>query len=171
MITIKVISVVGYSGTGKTTTIEYIIKALRKRGYSVGTVKEIHAEAFAIDEEGTNTHRHHQAGAELVTARGFYETDILYKHRLSIHDILDHYYQDYVILEGVMEGNFPLIVTGGTTDDVDKRLNERVFLIAGIIAGHMDTYKGQQVLSAKTSIDQIVKLIEKHADDYEPKKV
>ena len=36
----------------------------------MGSVKDIHFEAFAIDTPGTNTYRHRQAGAELVTARG-----------------------------------------------------------------------------------------------------
>jgi len=74
--------------TGKTTTIENVINELKKRRYSVGSVKEIHYEDFAIDKEGTNTYRHSQAGAELVTARGYNETDILYKERLSLQKIL-----------------------------------------------------------------------------------
>ena len=40
----KVFSVIGISKSGKTTTIENIIKELRKRNYSVGSVKEIHFE-------------------------------------------------------------------------------------------------------------------------------
>ena len=38
----KVFSVIGLSKSGKTTTIENIIKELRRRNYTVGSVKEIH---------------------------------------------------------------------------------------------------------------------------------
>jgi molybdopterin-guanine dinucleotide biosynthesis protein B len=50
---------------------EAIIAELRRRNYRVGSVKDIHFEGFALDQEGTNTHRHKMAGAELVTARVF----------------------------------------------------------------------------------------------------
>ena len=45
----KLFSVIGITKSGKTTTIENIIRELRKRRYTVGSVKEIHFEAFAID--------------------------------------------------------------------------------------------------------------------------
>lgn len=70
----KVFSVYGITKSGKTTTIENIIRELKRRGYTVGSVKEIHYEKFAIDTEGTNTDRHRRAGAEPVTARGHFET-------------------------------------------------------------------------------------------------
>ena len=84
----KVFSVVGITQSGKTTTIENIIKELRGRGYSVGSVKEIHFEEFAIDTEGTNTFRHKEAGSQLVTARGNYETDMLFQEKLHIDRLL-----------------------------------------------------------------------------------
>ena len=87
----KVFSVYGYSLSGKTTTIECLIKELNKRNDTVGTVKDIHYEEFALDTIGSNTDRHREAGAELVTARGLYETDILFKERLPIPDILKFY--------------------------------------------------------------------------------
>lgn len=54
----KVLSVIGTSKTGKTTIIENIIRELRRRRYTVGSVKDIHFEKFAMDTEGTNTDRH-----------------------------------------------------------------------------------------------------------------
>ena len=63
----KVFSVIGLTKSGKTTTIENIIKELRKRNYTVGSVKEIHFEKFKMDVDGTNTHRHKMAGSQLVT--------------------------------------------------------------------------------------------------------
>ncbi|MCL0076168.1 molybdopterin-guanine dinucleotide biosynthesis protein MobB, partial [Dehalococcoidia bacterium] len=101
----KAFSVIGITQSGKTTTIENIIRGLKKRRYSVGSVKEIHFEEFAIDQEGTNTYRHRVAGSELVTARGYYETDILFPEQLSMEQILRFYEQDYIVLEGVTDCN------------------------------------------------------------------
>ena len=73
----KVVSIFGFTKSGKTTTVEHVVAELRRRGYSVGSVKDIHFEDFTIETEGTNTYRHKKAGSQLVTARGLYETDIL----------------------------------------------------------------------------------------------
>ncbi len=157
---LKLFSVFGISLTGKTTTIENIIKELKKRRYSVGSIKEIHYEGFTIDEEGTNTYRHSKAGAEPVTARGYNETDILYEKRLSLEKILKNYSQDYVILEGIEEGNFPKIITAENTAEIDERLDEMVFAISGKIANEIDEYKGLPVINAVTETEKIVDLIE-----------
>ncbi len=53
-----------------------------------------------MDTEGTNTHRHKLAGAELITARGLHETDILFQDKLDIYQIASFYDVDYLILEG-----------------------------------------------------------------------
>ncbi len=74
----KAFSVIGISKTGKTTSIEKIIKGLKKRNYSVASIKEIHFDSFAMDAPGTNTDRHRKAGSEIVTARGLNETDIMF---------------------------------------------------------------------------------------------
>jgi len=59
------ISIVGKSGTGKTTLLEKLVPELTERGYRVGTVKhDIHG--FDIDYEGKDSWRHKQAGARTV---------------------------------------------------------------------------------------------------------
>ena len=107
----KVFTVTGTSGSGKTTTIERIIAELRRRGYRVGSVKEIHFEAFAIDTPASNTHRHRAAGADLVAARGYHETDLLYPEKLPMKDVLRHYKgYDWVVLEGVEDLPVPVVI-------------------------------------------------------------
>ena len=53
----------GFSKTGKTTTVELLIRELRRRGYTVGTIKDIHYEDYRADVPGTDTFAHFQAGA------------------------------------------------------------------------------------------------------------
>ncbi|WP_105616609.1 molybdopterin-guanine dinucleotide biosynthesis protein B [Vallitalea okinawensis] len=160
----KVISVYGYSGTGKTTTIENIIKELKRRRYKVASVKEIHFEGFTIDQEGTNTYRHKEAGSELVTARGYTETDILYQEKLSIQEILNLYkLYDYVIMEGVTDCNCPKILTAKTEADITTRIDGHVFIISGRIANEKSTYKELPVMNSLDNIEELVDRIEDYA--------
>lgn len=156
----KIFSVYGISGTGKTTTIENIIVELRKRNYNVGTIKDIHFEDFAIDTEGTNTDRHRQAGSQLVTAWGLNETDILYQNKLSLDEILKHYHHDYVIIEGLAKGNFPRILTAAGTREIDERINDTVIAISGRISNEIDKYQGIPVINTLTEVEKLVDLIE-----------
>ncbi len=156
----KVFSVFGVTGSGKTTTIECVIRELTKRRYSVGSLKDIHFEQFAMDTKGTNTDRHRQAGAELVTARGLHETDVLYPRSLGLDEILRHYSQDYVVLEGVSEGNFPKIISAHTTKEVDQRWDRSVVAISGRLANEMQEYRGLPVINAVEDAAALVDLIE-----------
>ena len=162
----KIFSVYGYSKSGKTTTIENLIKELIKRGYSVGSVKDIHFEQFAIDTEGSNTDRHRKAGAELVCARGLYETDILYQRRLSIPEILEFYSQDFVIFEGTSDFSMPRILCSTSMEDLGRRFNEDVFAISGVISSEITSYKNLPAINSLTEIERLTDLAEKKAMEW-----
>ncbi|WP_313298219.1 molybdopterin-guanine dinucleotide biosynthesis protein B [Diaphorobacter sp.] len=58
----KAIGFAGYSGAGKTTVLEQIIRILRERGARVSVVKHAHHD-FDIDVPGKDSWRHRKAGA------------------------------------------------------------------------------------------------------------
>src|SRR5262250_2369787 len=63
----KIVLVVGYKKTGKTTLIEKLIPELSKRGYRVGTIKHHHSDfPVAVDSTGSDSWRHRKAGAANV---------------------------------------------------------------------------------------------------------
>ncbi len=178
----RVFSVNGISKSGKTTTIEHVIAELTRRGYTVGSVKDIHFEAFAIDTEGTNTYRHRKAGADVVTARGLAETDILFPRRLSIGRILEFYDHDWVVLEGVKDFPVPSIACGRNLEELEKIISPATFAISGVIASSSGSIAatgeapaicdiaagdstqliaGLPAFDARTQTDQLVDLIEK----------
>ncbi len=157
----RVLSVFGITKSGKTTTAEAIIRGLTARRYTVGSVKEIHFEAFRMDTPGTNTDRHRQAGAEPVTALSYHETDILYSHMLPVDEVLSHYSSDFAVLEGVSEGAFPKIITAHTVNEIDERLDPTVFAICGVISNTLTEYKGIPVINALKEPERLVSLIER----------
>ncbi len=58
----KVFGVMGYSGAGKTTLIEALIKRFAARGLKVSLIKHAH-HGFDIDRPGKDSFRHREAGA------------------------------------------------------------------------------------------------------------
>lgn len=164
----KIFSVYGYSGSGKTTTVECLIRELIRRDYTVGSVKDIHYEGFAIDTEGSNTDRHGKAGAEPVTARGFYETDILFKKRLPIPEILKFYTQDFVILEGVTDFDVPRILCASTLEDAEARMRPGVFALSGVISNDISVYRGLPVINGMMDTVKLTDLVEKSAMEWSP---
>jgi molybdopterin-guanine dinucleotide biosynthesis adapter protein len=61
-----VITVVGGKKSGKTTTIEVLIRHLSKRGFRIAAVKHIPEPDFTIDEEGKDTWRYAKSGATTI---------------------------------------------------------------------------------------------------------
>ena len=166
----KVFSVFGISNSGKTTTVEAIIEELCRRGYSVGSIKDIHFQDFAIDEAGTDTWRHRHAGSQLVTARGLYETDVLFPFRLSLEKLLRLYDQDYVVLEGANNFLGPAIISAHTEEEIDLRLRDTVFAVAGRISVKLAEYKGLPVYDARKHVSDLVNLIEEKVPEWTGRK-
>jgi molybdopterin-guanine dinucleotide biosynthesis protein B len=158
----KVFTVVGTSGSGKTTTIEAAVAELVRRGYRVGSVKEIHFEAFAIDPVPTsNTRRHRAAGASLVTARGYHETDVLYPEKLPMRAILRHYrYYDWVALEGVDDLPVPAVIC-----TLDK-LRENAICVSGRLGAEMTEYRGLPAFNVLENPAVLCDFLEANVPDY-----
>ncbi len=164
----KAIMLKGVSNTGKTTTAEAIIRELKRRGYTVGSVKDIHFEAFTMETPGSDTDRHRKAGAQPVTARGRSETNIVFDRALDIEDILDCYDQDYVVLEGDSGANCPVIITGATVEELDEIVSDRTIAVSGVIAGRLDRYRDIPVFDGLTQIQELVDLIEAKTPEWKP---
>lgn len=164
----KVIAINGVTHSGKTTLCQTIIGGLRKRGYTVGSVKEIHFEQFRIDPmPNSNTLKHRKAGAQRVTARGVHETDILYQEMLPIDEILQHYDHDFVILEGVSDCNVPRILTALSEKEVEEAMDDRAVLVSGVLANTAgETVCGLPVINALEEPDRLVNFVIDYA--FEP---
>ena len=166
----KVFSVCGITQSGKTTTIEHIIRELSGRGKKVGSVKEIHYEAFAIDSEpSSNTFRHRSAGSQLVTARGYRETDVLFPAMLDMRKILSFYDRfDYVVLEGVSDIPVPTIVTAHAPEDLEQKWSDYIFCVSGRFSEGLSEYKGVPAISAVSDAASLVNLVERKVYDLLP---
>ena len=159
----RTVMIKGFSKTGKTTTVTSLVSELRRRGYTVGTVKDIHFEGYEADSPNTDTYKHRQAGARRVTARGPKDTSIILNRQMTIEEILKYYKEDFVILEGDSGLKCPNIISGRTTDDLDKRMDENTIGFTGIIAEKIDEYKGMPVINGITEVEKMADFVEKNA--------
>lgn len=100
---LRIIHFLGESGSGKTTTIELLLKELA--GARIGVIKHIHAEGFDISDK--DTARFARAGASTVVAISPYETVIILREkRLSLAEVLKYFEEmgtEYLFVEGFKE--------------------------------------------------------------------
>ena len=117
----KVISVVGYKKTGKTTLVTRLVEYLSRKG-KVGTVKQMCHHRF--NPENTDTGKHFDAGAEAVAAITDSEL-VLVRRNPSLSKALDALADsgmDFAVVEGSKKSSLPKIVLG-ELDNIDEVQN------------------------------------------------
>lgn len=103
----KVILFVGYSGSGKTTAIASVTRALKRRGGKVATIKHIPHSDFTIDTRGKDTWLHAASGASIVVSLAPKELAIIWKKdttTMRLDNVLGALRRekvDYVLVEGL----------------------------------------------------------------------
>jgi molybdopterin synthase catalytic subunit len=114
----KAVCVVGPSDSGKTTLVERLVPALSELG-KVATIKAIHHD-IEVDEQGKDTYRHREAGAERVVGvtpeTRFEFSGVGDKNDEideAIDDLADAGY-DYAVVEGFSKSSLPKIAAGET---------------------------------------------------------
>lgn len=74
----KVLGVIGWSGSGKTALLVALIPLLRGRGISVSTIKHTH-HGFDMDRPGKDSYRHREAGAHEVLVASTHRWALLHE--------------------------------------------------------------------------------------------
>ncbi|UCE36407.1 MAG: molybdopterin-guanine dinucleotide biosynthesis protein B [Thermoplasmata archaeon] len=111
-----ILGIYGKSKSGKTSLISRLIGELKKKGYKVGSIKNIHQKGFTIDTEGKDTWEHTQAGAQVVVARSEDEVAFLVNYSMSPSEVTAIIEGmaglDIVLVEGYWEDDSPKVAVG-----------------------------------------------------------
>lgn len=162
---IPVVSIIGKQNTGKTTLIEILIPLLKKKGYRVGTIK-YNIPSFQIDYEGKDTHRHYEAGANVVSISSPQKMAIVKRIRgkpPSIKTLIESNYRDtdIILVEGYKRWNYPSIEIQNNhqqTNAKNKSYKHRLRITSITkMPSHIPTFTHDALDSAIHFIESIIK--------------
>ncbi len=153
-------AVSGFSGTGKTSLIENLIKELKSRGHSVSIIKSSREDIGP--PEGTDTHRHITASANPVTLVGPSTTTIRYQRRLNSRDILSKFDADIVLLEGFKSAHIPRVFCIGKRGFNEDNIPEQTHAI--VSWNKTDTEETTQIpILHSRQVEEITDLVLQYA--------
>lgn len=123
---IPMLAFAAYSGTGKTTLVEKVVRRLTEKGLRLAVVKhDVHG--LDLDREGKDSWRYAQAGAEMVLVSSPEKTAVIHQRALSFQQVLSQIEDvDLIIVEGYKRESVTQIglcrmATGkGFTDTLDR---------------------------------------------------
>jgi molybdopterin-guanine dinucleotide biosynthesis adapter protein len=175
------IAAVGISGSGKTTTLEYLISKLSSEGYKVGAIKHIHREGFTIDKEGTNTWRFSKAGSKITVAISPEEIAIIEKTNASLNDLdkvinyLKNENIDVIFIEGFRgeiskRPEILKIITAKSADDLQKTLKDAVppiLAISGLVAKTKPASSDILYIDLPMEGDELLEIVKTHLEPRE----
>ncbi len=130
----RIVSFVGYSGSGKTTFLEQLIKEIKKRGFSVAVIKH-DAHHFQIDYEGKDSYRFYEAGSDCVAICSNEKTAVI-KRNEECPDVMEMIGSlpgeyDVILVEGYRMSNLPKI--GVSRKETGKGLSLPVSELCAVI--------------------------------------
>ena len=104
---IPAIAFSAWSGTGKTTIIEQLIRRFKQKNLRVAVIKH-DAHEFEIDQEGKDSWRFTQAGADMTVLSSEQKTVLMEQRSLSLQDLLSMVHDvDLILLEGYNQEQVP----------------------------------------------------------------
>ena len=109
MQTPRLIGFSAFSGTGKTTLVEKLVRELKARGQRLAVIKH-DAHGFEMDKEGKDSWRFTQAGADMLILTSPTQTAILEQRpRTLADDIAMVHDVDLILVEGYKHEPIPQI--------------------------------------------------------------
>lgn len=106
---IPVFAFAAYSGTGKTTLVEKIVRCLKEKGLRIAVIKH-DGHDFEMDREGKDTWRFRQAGADITMISSATKMAYIEAGEHSLKELIDRVQAvDLILVEGYKNEHLPQI--------------------------------------------------------------
>lgn len=164
----KIISLIGFSGSGKTYFITRAIQLLKSElNFNVACIKNVHQHR--IDEEGKDSKLFTEAGASYsIIKNQFNEHAIFIKKDIKIKTIIEWLRKapikiDLLFIEGFRKINYPTILCVKKSDEINPQINPNVKMISGIInSNEYEEIEELPLVNIETDFQKFLKLFDIH---------
>jgi len=163
-----IISVIGYSGSGKTHFIQKAIRKLKTElNFEVVVIKNIHQHQ--IDEEGKDSHKFTEAGAVYsIIKNKFEENAIFLKKKINIEELIrwiikGPFKVEIIFTEGFRHLSYPTILCVKELSEIKPQLNENVKVISGLITTRKPNQKNEiklPIVDLEENFERFLKIFE-----------
>jgi len=163
-----IISVIGYSGSGKTHFIQKAIRRLKTElNFEVVVIKNIHQHQ--IDDEGKDSYIFTEAGAVYsIIKNKFNENAIFLKKKINIEELIRWVIKgpfkiEIIFTEGFRHLTYPTILCVKELSEIKTQLNENVKAISGLIAIGKLNQKSEiklPIVDAEEDFESFLKIFE-----------
>ncbi|MGQ4874388.1 MAG: molybdopterin-guanine dinucleotide biosynthesis protein B [Promethearchaeota archaeon] len=134
---IKIIGVLGYSGSGKTYFISNAIRLLKQKlNFKSAVIKDIHEHQ--IDKKGKDTYIYGEAGANYsITLNVYGETTIFIKKEIHFKELIKWLEKgpfkiDILFIEGFKSQTNPSVLCVKNFKDIKELMTENVKALSGL---------------------------------------
>ena len=167
----KFLAVVGGKNSGKTTIIQKLIQAFKKRGCKVATIKNMpQMQNLESPTSNHDTGKHSRAGAEIVVATPQNETVLFIQRKLSLNEVASFLSGfDYVLLEGFADEKIvPKIVAAKTAEEIEAFSDGLEIAVSGLVMEDDENRKtvsglGLPMFRISEDAEKLVDLVEAKA--------
>jgi len=165
---IKIISLIGYSGSGKTLFITKAIKLLKLYlNYEVAVIKNVHEHQ--IDEKGKDSFIYSEAGAIYSVIKNLNnESAIFLRKKFNMEELIDWLSKgplkiDLIFTEGFRTFEGPTVICLKNSKELKPQYNDNIKMISGLIClKKIKEIKGFEIpiIDIQTDFDKFLEIFE-----------
>lgn len=164
----NIISLIGFSGSGKTQLIVQAIELLQANlNFKIACIKNVHQHD--VDVKGKDSFKFMRAGATYsIIKNQLNEHAIFVKHDFKIHEIIDWISKgplklDLIFIEGFRKLSFPTVLCVKEYNEIAEQLSDKVRMISGVLtskSNYPNEYKGIPIRNLKNAFTEFLNIFD-----------